>query len=263
MLHLPSFVFPSSYVVLCLRRGVWTVRIDSFCVVVIFFVDYGSDYHFPWVQRQLCPQDVPSDTGNGCSIQNPSTITDIRYFIPTMQHSFLQWWPYCCDSNPRLSAVLLAVLLLVLFDLLSDSDMDASTYGSAAQKITAMVFEYVARTDLFGSASFSWSSAARLFVLWPLNGDNPPSSQLRRLFAVVGIGDGDLHVGRHCAALTGERHAAVPCASSHLYVRVSLVACPDLHELRPGYLAVMTTLFIRGTKIRRSSLCLRSVISLS
>jgi len=208
------------------------------------------------IQRQLCSQHVRSDTGDACSIKSPSAITDTRYFIPAMQHSF-QWWSYCYKSNPRFFVILLAVLL-VLFDLLRDTDMDASTYCSVAPKITAMVFQYVARPGISGSRSFSWSSTTRFFVSWLLHGDDPPSSQLRRLFAVVGIGDGDLHVGGNCAALTCKRHTAVPCASAYLYVRVSLVACPDRHDPRPGYLAVMTTLFIRGINIR-SSLCLRTV----
>ena len=40
---------------------------------------------------------------------------------------------------------------------------------------------------------------------------------------MIGICDGDLHVGGDGAALTCERHAAVPCAASYLHVRVSLV----------------------------------------
>lgn len=60
-----------------------------------------------------------------------------------------------------------------------------------------------------------------------LNGGN---STLRSL---IGVGNGDVHVGGNGAALTGVRHVVVSreTSSSHAAadpdVRVSLVACPD------------------------------------
>ena len=239
-------------------RGVWPVRIDGFCSAASFFVDYPRGYQCPWVQRPLplnprtliITTVIIKEAGSRTEVvesqlsrlsmsvgSTPVVLCTIRY--GTVRETFrvqkvrvrAQYpVPHLCREAFSLMTTTrrweCTILCCTPYSFRSFSDR---WYGCEYVLLTC-VRNYIrclrvcCVNDISGSiGSFSWSSVRRLFVSWLLNGENPTASQLWRLLAVIGIGNGDLHVGGDGAALTCERHAAVPCAASYLHVRVSLV----------------------------------------